>query len=152
MALIEISVTVFRLEEYLPDNLKPYYDNFRAHLLDGLANVGLISKSIIEQSDRPGVQNGFRFLRLELTSLNECTDINKARSAYQAAESSLKEVQDRLTTERAALDRDWGPDWAWKKLEGQCIEKNTGEYTYELCWFGKTSQKSNKNHGSTNLG
>lgn len=41
--------------------------------------------------------------------------------------SSLSESRKRLEKEKATLDKDWGRDWEWKKLDGTCVEKDTGE-------------------------
>lgn len=123
--------TVFRVEEYLPDALKEHYNTFRVKLLDFLANTGVISRKVVEEAERP--------------------DVSKARSVYQSAEQALSNAGKKLESERALLEKDWGPDWAWKKLDGECIEKDTGEYVYELCWFKSAKQKS-KGGSSTNMG
>lgn len=104
----------------------------RTKLLEWLANTGIISRKVIDESTRP--------------------DVTKARSAHQAAEQEVKNLETKLNKEKESLGKDWGGDWAWKKLDGECIDKDLGEYTYELCWFKNAKQKSNKGHGSTNLG
>lgn len=37
-------------------------------------------------------------------------------------------------------------------MKDTCIEKDSGEYTYELCWLGQTKQKSKKGGGHTGMG
>lgn len=123
---------VFRIEEYLPDAIRPQYDSLRRSFLDVLSNFGIISKQAVEQADRP--------------------DVAKARSAHQTADNALRDGKSKLEKEEEALKKDWGPGWEWKKLDGQCIDKDSGEYTYEICWFKKVTQKSSKGHGTTSLG
>lgn len=116
----------------MPDPIRERYNSLRITLLEWLANTGVISRKVVEEAERP--------------------DVSRARSVYQTAEQDLKNAGKKLENERAALDKDWGADWAWKKLDGECIEKDTGEYTYELCWFKSAKQKSNKGGMTTNMG
>lgn len=81
----------------------------------------------------------------------ERPDVSKARSVYQSAEKDLSNAEKKLESEKALLEKDWGSDWAWKKLDGECIDKDVGEYVYELCWFKNARQKS-KGGSSTNMG
>jgi protein kinase C substrate 80K-H len=37
-------------------------------------------------------------------------------------------------------------------LKNTCIEKDSGEYTYEHCFLGHTTQKSKKGGGNTGMG
>lgn len=46
----------------------------------------------------------------------------------------------------------FGPAGEWKKLDGSCISKALGEYSYELCWFGEAKQKSTKGGATNSLG
>ena len=50
------------------------------------------------------------------------------------------------------LAKDYGADSVFRALKGQCVDKDSGEYTYELCWLTKTTQKSKKGGGHTNMG
>jgi len=46
----------------------------------------------------------------------------------------------------------YGREGEWKKLEGTCLEKDTGEYTYEVCLFDEARQKPNKGGTTFSLG
>lgn len=59
--------------------------------------------------------------------------------------SSRDELQSDLT-------KYYGTDDIFRALKGTCVSKDSGEYTYELCWLDKTTQKSKKGGGNTGLG
>lgn len=50
------------------------------------------------------------------------------------------------------LAKDYGADSVFRAMKDHCVERDSGEYTYELCWLGKTTQKSKKGGGQTNMG
>ncbi len=50
------------------------------------------------------------------------------------------------------LEKDYGLDDIFRALKGKCISTDSGEYEYEMCWLDRTTQKSKKGHGNTNMG
>ncbi|KAG0700078.1 glucosidase II beta subunit-like-domain-containing protein, partial [Suillus ampliporus] len=48
--------------------------------------------------------------------------------------------------------RSFGPEGEWKKLDGLCLTKDTGEYTYEVCLFDEARQKPNSGGSGVSLG
>lgn len=59
-------------------------------------------------------------------------DDSAARKAYQDAESTLNSVRKDLDKAQNELERLFDPEWfgpegEWKKLEGTCLAKDTGE-------------------------
>ncbi|KAH7344548.1 glucosidase II beta subunit-like-domain-containing protein [Rhizoctonia solani] len=75
---------------------------------------------------------------------------NSAANALRNSERELKENEEALT--KLESGGHFGKDGEWKKLDGTCLEKDTGEYTYSVCLFGSATQKSNRDHSSNNLG
>ncbi|GJJ07576.1 hypothetical protein Clacol_001779 [Clathrus columnatus] len=78
----------------------------------------------------------------------------RARDAYQAAESSLKQTERQLNDDREELSQLFDPAYfgsqgEFKKLHDLCLSVNSGEYTYEVCLFGSAFQKGG---GHNNLG
>lgn len=64
--------------------------------------------------------------------LNVLVEANQARQALSDAEHSLKLTREEEQTARDDLsdlfDLDgFGPEGEWKKLDGVCLEKDTGE-------------------------
>lgn len=78
--------------------------------------------------------------------------VRAAREAVEASEKQLKDKSKELDNEQGDLDKDYGPSDVFRALKDKCISMDAGEYTYELCWLGKTTQKSKKGHGHTNMG
>lgn len=79
--------------------------------------------------------------------------VKAAREAYEGAESELTTKQRELGNQKQDLDEtDYGADDIFRQLKGKCVAKDSGEYTYELCWLEKTTQKSKKGGGATNMG
>jgi alpha 1,3-glucosidase len=110
--------TVYRIEDYIPSTWRPAYDAGLDFLLDLLGQIGI--SSVRRRSSGAS------------TDSSERPDIARARTAHAAAETTLAEGKRRLEQERGVLDRDWGRDWEWKKLDGVCVEKDTGECVWLL--------------------
>jgi hypothetical protein len=51
-----------------------------------------------------------------------------AKEAANKASAELSKARKSIDDIKAKLGKDWGPEWEWKKLEGTCIDKDTGEY------------------------
>ncbi|GAA5935275.1 hypothetical protein JCM10213_003991 [Rhodosporidiobolus nylandii] len=125
--------SVFRLDDYVPDKWRPQYDSYKKTLLDALARAGIIYPPVLsENADRP--------------------ELTRARTAHAQLLDDIRDHERKLEDAKQALENDWGRDWEWKKLDGTCVEQNTGEYTYSVCFFGEAHQKSNNNNQRTSLG
>lgn len=83
---------------------------------------------------------------------SESKAVITARAALQAAEDDLHSQQDQLTTHKSDLESDYGQDDVFRALKGQCVTKDSGEYTYEHCWLDRTKQKSKKGGSETGMG
>ena len=113
-------------------------------------------------SIREWVDKKLRDLRLFLIEngvLAGSQDPNAESPALEAARSALKQAEDdlsgsrrQLTEHKEDLDKDYGIDDIFRALKGRCIEKDSGEYTYELCWLEGTKQKSKKGGAHTGMG
>jgi len=74
-------------------------------------------------------------------------EVSQVRESLSDAETALREAEDKLKNAQRDLEdlfkpERFGQDGEWKKLEGACLEKDTGEYTYEVCLFGEARQRS----------
>lgn len=50
------------------------------------------------------------------------------------------------------MQAEYGPDFAWAPLKGQCPEINQAQYTYRLCLFDRAIQKDKNGHHEIGLG
>ncbi|KAG8932306.1 hypothetical protein FRC02_001313 [Tulasnella sp. 418] len=131
----DVKALLFSVADYLPDSFLPAYESLKEYIINTLSLMGVIPK----------------------TSSSTSAETSRARTAHNAAESALIETETKLNEDKKALDKlfavEWyGKDGEWKKLDGTCLSKDTGEYTYSVCLFGSASQKSNKNGANMNLG
>ncbi len=78
--------------------------------------------------------------------------VRAAREATEATEKELKHLNQDLTKQQDDLKKNYGPDEILRSVKDKCINLDSGEYTYELCWLDRTTQKSKKGHGNTNMG
>ena len=83
---------------------------------------------------------------------SESKELEDARNALKAGQDSVNENRNQLNTHTEDLAKDYGLDDIFRALKGQCISRDSGEYTYELCWLDKTKQISKKNGGHTTMG
>jgi hypothetical protein len=98
---------VFRLDDYVPDKWRPLYDNYKKQLVDFLVRTGVVYAPVSEGSDRP--------------------ELMRARTAHTDLVDELHRAEGRLGNVKKQLEKDWGRDWEWRKLDGMCIEKDAGE-------------------------
>jgi protein kinase C substrate 80K-H len=78
--------------------------------------------------------------------------VTDARTALKAGQGDLDKIKNQLSNHEDDLAKNYGPNDVFRALKGVCVSKDSGEYTYELCWLDKTTQNSKKNGGSTNMG
>jgi protein kinase C substrate 80K-H len=125
---------VYQFEAYLPKSLRDWADQKLRELRQVL------------------VENGILAAGDKAPTTTESKAVADARSALDLAKSTLIQVSNQLSTAREDLNKDYGPDSIFLALKGKCVSKDSGEYTYELCWLDRTSQKSKKGGGETNMG
>lgn len=96
------------------------------------------------------VENGI--LADNANSGTESRAVSSAREAFQAVNDDVSVKQTQLGDHQRDLTKDYGPDDVFRALKDKCVSQDSGEYTYELCWMAKTTQKSKKGGGNTGMG
>lgn len=105
-----------------------------------LSKDNLVAHQVVDKSPHP-------------VFLSPVLESTRARQALTDAESALARSKSDQSSAQESLDSlfklsGFGAEGEWKKLDQTCLEKDTGEYTYEICLFGEAKQKPN-NGGST---
>ncbi|KAF9448372.1 hypothetical protein P691DRAFT_800879 [Macrolepiota fuliginosa MF-IS2] len=126
----EDEIAIYDIAQYLPEFALEYYDQFR----DGITLI-LETLRVIPATDKTSA------------------DSSRARQAFSDAENQLKKLQEEKKNSEADIAEifdaeGFGPDGEWKKLDGTCLEFDTGDYIYETCLFNEAKQKP-KNGGTT---
>ena len=124
---------LYQISSYLPHSLRTYLSTTVTSLRHFLIENGILPAPSTSSS----------------TDSKAVTD---AKKTLTDAERDLSSTQNDLTKQREDLDKDYGPDAIFRALKDTCVSKDSGEYTYEMCFLGKTQQKPKKGGGNTNMG
>ncbi|KAK3686500.1 hypothetical protein LTR37_019747 [Vermiconidia calcicola] len=123
---------LYAFENYLPPSLRGWLD----HKLRDL-RLMLIEGGILAASTDSGA---------------ESKHVTEARKRLKTAEKELDGHHKDLKKHNEDLADDFGPDDVFRALKGTCVSTDSGEYTYELCFLERTTQKPKKGGGHTNMG
>ncbi|CAK3819034.1 related to alpha glucosidase II beta subunit [Lecanosticta acicola] len=126
-------VAIYSFLEYLPPSLRGWLDDSLRSLRQTLIDNGILASS---PSSTP----------------NESKKVQDARAALEAAQKDHETHAKTLQETTEDLARDFGPEDVFRALKDRCVERDSGEYTYELCYLAKTTQKPKKGGGNTNMG
>jgi len=83
---------------------------------------------------------------------SESKVLTDARTRLESAKSDLEGHQNDFDSRKEELSKDFGPDDVFRALKDTCISTDSGEYTYELCFLDRTTQKPKKGGAHTSLG
>jgi protein kinase C substrate 80K-H len=128
------SRTVYQIEEYLPKPVRDWVDQKLRSLRVILVENGILA-------DPTAVGEG-----------GESRAVRDAKDRLNKVSKELTDFRNSLRTHEEDLTKDYGPDEIFRTLKDKCISVDSGEYEYELCWMGKTTQKPKKGGSNTNLG
>ncbi|KAI9681804.1 MAG: hypothetical protein M1829_000549 [Trizodia sp. TS-e1964] len=124
---------LYQFEEYLPASARVWLDQKLRDFRSMLVENGILADN--------HHNSGF-----------ESKALMQARDALKSEEDTLQNTKTQLTQHKEDLEKDYGPDDVFRTLKGRCLSKDSGEYTYELCWLDRTTQKSKQGGGDTSLG
>jgi protein kinase C substrate 80K-H len=123
---------VYNLEAYLPTFLRDY-----VHDKITILRVWLIENGVL--ADTPAGSGESRL-------------VVAAREALDAAKNEVTTTTNTIDETEREIAKDYGPKAIFRALKDKCVSTDVGEYEYELCWMGQTTQKSKKGHGNTSMG
>lgn len=126
---------LYQLSAYLPPSLKIWLDEKMSSVRQMLVENGLLAS----KSDA-------------FSAVAESKAVQDARKALSDAQLDLNNARNDLKHHQEDLDKDYGPEGIFRALKDQCVEKDSGEYVYELCFLSQTKQKSKKGGADTVMG
>ncbi|KAI0092510.1 endoplasmic reticulum protein [Irpex rosettiformis] len=147
---------LFDLSAYIPDALLPQYESFRDNLVSWLRTLGVIKGS--SDGDAAGRVLSRTCKHVVLMFIFAVVlDASRSRQALDEAERNLATATKEKSKSEESLSRLFNPEWfgregEFKKLDNTCLEKNMGDYTYEVCLFGEAKQKPNNGGSHFSLG
>lgn len=124
---------MYQFENYLPPSVRTWIDSKLRELRVFLEESGVLA-------------------RRKAAETTESKAVTEARTRLTSAQNDLKSSQDELNRHEEDLTKEYGPDDIFRALKGQCVSVDSGEYTYELCWMDKTTQKPKKGGSNTGMG
>ncbi|ERF69646.1 hypothetical protein EPUS_03638 [Endocarpon pusillum Z07020] len=130
----EAESILYGLSAYAPPSLRVWLDSKITSFRTLLIESGILA-------DNPGSSSSV-----------ESPAVTTARSRRDSAKTLLTTTQSDLNNAKSDLERDYGADDVFRALKDKCITKDSGEYTYELCFLGSTKQKPKKGGGDTTMG
>ncbi|KAF1987077.1 hypothetical protein K402DRAFT_62765 [Aulographum hederae CBS 113979] len=98
------------------------------------------------------IDNGILAGASSSSSAGESKAVTDARTRLDSAKTDASNNRGELTKHEEDLQKDYGPDEIFRALKGRCVEQDSGEYTYELCWLDRTTQKPKKGGAHTGMG
>ena len=122
------------LSAYLPPSLQGYLQTRVATF-----RMLLIEAGILAHPSSP-------------STVSESPALTLARSQRDAAVSKANSITTNLDSSLSDLSAPYGEADIFRALKDTCITRDSGEYTYELCFLGGTKQKPKKGGGDTGMG
>lgn len=127
-----LTSAVYAFENYLPPTLRTWLDEKLRDL-----RVLLIENGILADAS---------------SGSSESKAVTDSRSRLEAIRKDLEQNRNQVKTHREDLENDWGPGDIFRALKGTCVQTDSGEYAYQVCFMQQTTQKPKKGGGDTNMG
>ncbi|RMY85601.1 hypothetical protein D0864_07267 [Hortaea werneckii] len=124
---------LYSFENYLPPSLRAWLDQKLRDFRVTLVESGILADT---SSGSP----------------NDSKAVKDAKNRLSTAQKDLDKQKKDLNGQKEDLAKDFGADDVFRALKGQCVSKDSGEYTYEICFLERTTQKPKKGGGNTNMG
>lgn len=124
---------LYKFEAYLPSFVQQWVDGRLRSLREMLIANGILPGN----ADAATAENPV---------------IKAAADRLRSAQNDVNNLRNERKKHEEDIAKDYGPDGVFRALKGSCVELESGEYTYELCWMDKVTQKSKKGGAQNNMG
>jgi protein kinase C substrate 80K-H len=126
---------LYHFTSYLPPSLRDYIDSGLVTLRQLLVENGILADS----SSASG-------------SAGESKAVTDAKKVVADAERDVNNARNEQKSQKEDLAKDYGPEGIFRALKDVCVPRDSGEYTYELCFLNRVLQKPKKGGGDVNMG
>lgn len=104
-------MVVFEVSNYLPDSLVPGYEQFRDTVVSWLSKLGIVRSP---------------------SSNSSTSESSRARQAFHDAERKFNDMKNEKEQKEGDVKKifsvdGFGKQGEWKKLDGTCLETESGE-------------------------
>ncbi|WFD43112.1 hypothetical protein MPSI1_001765 [Malassezia psittaci] len=133
---------VLHIPSYLPEAMVSLYERGLKWVADWLIRLQVVSP---KQGDRPASGHPYQYT----------AGVAAARDAYEKSCEATKKIKADIEFHQNRLNESngkFGRYGEFKQLDGTCLKRDMGEYTYEFCFGGSTSQISNNDGFTFKLG
>ncbi|KAJ1921503.1 hypothetical protein H4219_000540 [Mycoemilia scoparia] len=79
-------------------------------------------------------------------------ELSSVRDDYYKSRGEKSTIENEIEKLKKDIDANTGPDHMLLALKGQCMSKDLGQYTYEICWLENAVQIENRDNSRQNLG
>ncbi|TIB19184.1 hypothetical protein E3P92_00126 [Wallemia ichthyophaga] len=133
----DVDSALFNIEAYLPPPLSAHYRSFKKTLVGWLVKLSIIPSHSL-QEEGVYLQKAKKEHKKQFDVLNRASkSLAKTQAEYVELEGGLR----------------WGRQGEWIALKHECVSQDIAEYTYELCFFDRATQRQqDRKSGGTNLG
>lgn len=126
---------LYQFTSYLPPSVREYIDSGLITLRQLLVENGILA----DTSSGAG-------------SVGESKAVTDAKKVVADAERDVNNARNDQKSQKEDLEKDYGPEGIFRALKDVCVSKDSGEYTYELCFLNRVLQKPKKGGGDVNMG
>ncbi|KAK9237573.1 glucosidase II beta subunit-like-domain-containing protein [Lipomyces kononenkoae] len=127
---IDVDPDIVEYESYIPLQWRLWIHDQKTKLRDFLVQHGLLA---------------------ERKPSGETASVANAKKERDAAERQNNELKSKRENVAKDLAADFGDDDVFRALAGECVDIESGEFTYQMCFNERITQKG-KSGGPTNLG
>lgn len=124
---------LYKFEEYLPESLRSWLHSKITDVRHFMVENGILA----DTSKEGGAESEV---------------VVAARDAFNNVKKQKEDMESSIQDKKNDLAKDYGPNDVFRALKDECTSIDAGEYKYELCWMGRTTQVSLKSQSHTSLG
>ncbi|CAN6618644.1 hypothetical protein TRVA0_007S02058 [Trichomonascus vanleenenianus] len=157
----QLKQLITRLEAYRPSASSnsnndacecPSYSDYLSGLPQPFNQIPLLLDSAAEQLEKWGLykRSTTRKSGSGKPASDESEEVTSIRRRVENTENEISTLSDRINAIKKDLATNYGNDDVLRGLKNVCVKNHIGEYDYEVCFYGGSTQSGNGQY--SNLG